>query len=103
MTVGVDHDDRLGPNVWKVVCVAAIGSFMAQLDATVVNVSLASLAVEESKCGSWPLSGTPASAAIIALHVEPSPVHPGTVPAGTDGKRRSARDEGIPWPDPISR
>jgi EmrB/QacA subfamily drug resistance transporter len=39
-----DQDDRLGSNVWRVVCVAAIGSFMAQLDATVVNVSLASLA-----------------------------------------------------------
>jgi EmrB/QacA subfamily drug resistance transporter len=38
--------DRLGPGVWKVVCVAAIGSFMAQLDATVVNVSLASLAAD---------------------------------------------------------
>jgi EmrB/QacA subfamily drug resistance transporter len=37
---------RLAPAVWKVVCVAAIGSFMAQLDATVVNVSLASLAAD---------------------------------------------------------
>ncbi|MDR3510573.1 MAG: DHA2 family efflux MFS transporter permease subunit [Caulobacteraceae bacterium] len=43
---GVDRADRLGPDVWKVVCVAAIGSFMAQLDATVVNVSLASLAAD---------------------------------------------------------
>jgi len=41
---GGDHADRLPPGVWKVVSVAAIGSFMAQLDATVVNVSLASLA-----------------------------------------------------------
>jgi EmrB/QacA subfamily drug resistance transporter len=40
---GDDRADRLAPNVWKVVCVAAIGSFMTQLDATVVNVSLASL------------------------------------------------------------
>jgi EmrB/QacA subfamily drug resistance transporter len=38
--------DRLGPGVWKVVAVAAIGSFMAQLDATVVNVSLSSLAAD---------------------------------------------------------
>ncbi|MCU1483251.1 MAG: drug resistance transporter, EmrB/QacA subfamily, partial [Subtercola sp.] len=38
--------DRLAPGVWKIVCVAAIGSFMAQLDATVVNVSLASLAAD---------------------------------------------------------
>jgi len=42
----LDRADRLGANVWKVVCVAAIGSFMAQLDATVVNVSLASLATD---------------------------------------------------------
>jgi EmrB/QacA subfamily drug resistance transporter len=37
---------RLPPGVWNVVAVAAIGSFMAQLDATVVNVSLASLGAE---------------------------------------------------------
>ena len=43
---GGDRADRLAPGVWKVVCVAAIGSFMAQLDATVVNVSLASLAAD---------------------------------------------------------
>jgi EmrB/QacA subfamily drug resistance transporter len=41
-----DQADRLAPGVWKVVCVAAIGSFMALLDATVVNVSLASLATD---------------------------------------------------------
>lgn len=38
--------DRLAPGVWKVAAVAAIGSFMAQLDTTVVNVSLASLAAD---------------------------------------------------------
>jgi len=43
---GGDHVDKLAPGVWKVVCVAVIGSFMAQLDATVVNVSLASLAAD---------------------------------------------------------
>src|SRR5580692_2824340 len=43
---GDDQAARLAPGVWKVVCVAAIGSFMAQLDATVVNVSLASLAAD---------------------------------------------------------
>jgi EmrB/QacA subfamily drug resistance transporter len=43
---GVRPADRLGAGVWKVVCVAAIGSFMAQLDATVVNVSLANLATD---------------------------------------------------------
>ena len=36
--------DRIDPRVWRIVAVAAIGSFMAQLDATVVNVSLSSLA-----------------------------------------------------------
>ena len=46
LSAGVDQADRLAPGVWKVVCVAAIGSFMAQLDATVVNVSLASLAAD---------------------------------------------------------
>jgi EmrB/QacA subfamily drug resistance transporter len=45
-TGGDNRADRLAPGVWKVVCVAAIGSFMAQLDATVVNVSLASLAAD---------------------------------------------------------
>jgi EmrB/QacA subfamily drug resistance transporter len=33
-------------SVWKVLVVAALGSFLAQLDATVVNLSLSSLAVE---------------------------------------------------------
>jgi EmrB/QacA subfamily drug resistance transporter len=45
-TGGDDQADRLAAGAWKVVCVAAIGSFMAQLDATVVNVSLASLAAD---------------------------------------------------------
>ena len=39
-------DDRLDPAIWRVAAVAAIGSFMAQLDATVVNVSLSGLATE---------------------------------------------------------
>lgn len=43
---GHDQADRLAPGVWKVVCVAAMGALMAQLDATVVNVSLASLAAD---------------------------------------------------------
>ena len=38
-----DRAGRLSPAVWQVVGVAAMGSFMAQLDATVVNVSLGSL------------------------------------------------------------
>src|SRR6202142_2089784 len=37
---------RLDPLVWKVTSVAVLGSFLAQLDATIVNVSLSSLAVE---------------------------------------------------------
>ena len=38
--------DRLDPLIWKITAVAVIGSFMAQLDAAVVNVSLSSLAAE---------------------------------------------------------
>src|SRR6202167_858157 len=38
--------DRLDPLVWKVTSVAVVGAFLSQLDATVVNVSLSSLAVE---------------------------------------------------------
>src|ERR1700691_6086916 len=36
----------LDPLVWKITAVAVLGSFLAQLDATIVNVSLSSLAVE---------------------------------------------------------
>ena len=34
----------LDPLVWKITAVAVLGSFLAQLDATIVNVSLTSLA-----------------------------------------------------------
>jgi EmrB/QacA subfamily drug resistance transporter len=37
---------RLDRSVWKIVSVAMLGSFLSQLDATVVNVSLSSLAAE---------------------------------------------------------
>src|SRR6202789_162471 len=37
--------DRLDPSIWKIGAIAVLGSFLAQLDATVVNVSLSSLAV----------------------------------------------------------
>jgi EmrB/QacA subfamily drug resistance transporter len=37
---------RLDPLVWKITSVAVLGSFLAQLDATIVNVSLSSLAVD---------------------------------------------------------
>ncbi|GEB37311.1 hypothetical protein GLI01_13460 [Gluconacetobacter liquefaciens] len=36
--------DRLPRGIWKIASVAAIGSFMSQLDATIVNVSLPGLA-----------------------------------------------------------
>jgi EmrB/QacA subfamily drug resistance transporter len=36
----------LDPLVWKITTVAVLGSFLAQLDATIVNVSLSSLAVD---------------------------------------------------------
>jgi EmrB/QacA subfamily drug resistance transporter len=43
---GGGETDRLGPGIWKISAVAVIGSFMAQLDASVVNVSLSSLGME---------------------------------------------------------
>jgi MFS family permease len=36
----------LDPSVWKITAVAVLGSFLSQLDATIVNVSLSSLAVD---------------------------------------------------------
>jgi EmrB/QacA subfamily drug resistance transporter len=38
--------DRADPALWRIAAVAAIGSFMSQIDATVVNVSLATLAAD---------------------------------------------------------
>jgi len=38
--------DRLDPSIWKITSVAVLGSFLAQLDATIVNVSLSSLTTE---------------------------------------------------------
>ena len=52
--------DRLDPLVWKITSVAVLGSFLSQLDATVVNVSLSTLAVElHSSLGTiqWVTSG----------------------------------------------
>jgi Major Facilitator Superfamily len=43
--MGVESE-RLPSGIRKIVAVAAIGSFMAQIDATVVNVSLASLGAD---------------------------------------------------------
>jgi len=51
---------RLDPLVWKITSVAVLGSFLAQLDATVVNVSLSSLAVDlhsNLKTIQWVTSG----------------------------------------------
>src|SRR6202050_631748 len=42
----LQQSDRLDPQGWKITSVAVIGSFLSQLDATVVNVSLSTLAVE---------------------------------------------------------
>ena len=41
-----DTAEKLPAGIWKIVTVAILGSFLSQLDATVVNVSLPSLAVE---------------------------------------------------------
>jgi EmrB/QacA subfamily drug resistance transporter len=38
--------DRLDPSIWKITSVAVLGSFLSQMDATVVNVSLSNLATE---------------------------------------------------------
>ena len=40
------EDDRLDPRVWKISAVALFGALLAQLDATIVNVSLSSLAAD---------------------------------------------------------
>ena len=40
------ESEGLDPLVWKITTVAVLGSFLSQLDATVVNVSLSSLAVD---------------------------------------------------------
>ncbi|HEY0123932.1 MAG TPA: MFS transporter, partial [Rhizobium sp.] len=41
-----DDSDRIDPAIWKIAVVALMGAFVAQLDATVVNVSLSTLATE---------------------------------------------------------
>ena len=47
MSLSQDSEtERLNPGIWKVTSVAVLGSFLSQIDATVVNVSLSSLAVE---------------------------------------------------------
>lgn len=46
MQPSLEDGDRLSPLVWKVSSIAVLGSLMSQLDATIVNVSLSSLATE---------------------------------------------------------
>lgn len=43
---GIDSVPRLDTSQWKIISVATIGSLLSQLDATIVNVSLPSLASE---------------------------------------------------------
>ncbi len=38
--------ERLDPAIWKITAIAVLGSFLAQLDTTIVNVSLSSLAAD---------------------------------------------------------
>src|SRR5271170_4085958 len=45
-TAALSETDRLDPSIWKITAVAVLGSFLSLLDATVVNVSLSSLAVD---------------------------------------------------------
>jgi EmrB/QacA subfamily drug resistance transporter len=40
------ENDRLDPSVWKICAVALFGALLAQLDATIVNVSLSNLAAD---------------------------------------------------------
>jgi len=42
----IRETDRLDPSVWKICSVAIFGALLAQLDATIVNVSLSNLAAE---------------------------------------------------------
>ncbi|MFP3606855.1 DHA2 family efflux MFS transporter permease subunit [Paraburkholderia sp. SIMBA_053] len=43
-TTHASETDRLDPSVWKIASVALFGALLAQLDATIVNVSLSALA-----------------------------------------------------------
>ena len=55
-----DAAEKLPAGIWKIAAVAILGSFLSQLDATVVNVSLPTLAVELHSTLStiqWVMSG----------------------------------------------
>lgn len=40
VTTNASGDDRLDPSVWRIAAVALFGGLLAQLDATIVNISL---------------------------------------------------------------
>lgn len=46
VTTNASDDDRLDPSVWRIAAVALFGGLLAQLDATIVNVSLSRLATD---------------------------------------------------------
>ena len=55
-----DATEKLPPGIWKIAAVAILGGFLSQLDTTVVNVSLPTLAVELHSSLStiqWVMSG----------------------------------------------
>ncbi|GLQ52565.1 DHA2 family efflux MFS transporter permease subunit [Dyella flava] len=43
---GLDAANQLDPLIWKITAVAVLGAFLAQLDATIANVSLSNLATD---------------------------------------------------------
>jgi MFS family permease len=52
--------ERLDPQVWKITAVALLGSLMGQVDATVVNRFLSSLAVDlrtSLSANQWVMNG----------------------------------------------
>jgi len=46
VTTNASDDSRLDPSVWRIAAVALFGGLLAQLDATIVNVSLSRLAAD---------------------------------------------------------
>ena len=52
--------DRVDPAIWKIMSVTVLGSFLAQLDATIINVSISTLAADlhsELSTIQWVISG----------------------------------------------
>ena len=55
-----DDPDRIDPAIWKIMVVTVLGSFLAQLDATIVNVSISTLSVDlhsDLSTIQWVISG----------------------------------------------